>query len=218
MRRLVVLLLLLGTATWPGAREEPQPGPTAARLKFAVIGDNLYGSQSLADKFVPLLPREPRRLDIFADPRDDDAIHHFEHEWNEAVQVILLFFGLVNAGVPLHWHGTGTWAMLTAAMVGRPLGIMAAIWIALAAGVHLPRSLGWRELLVTALAMSSGFTFALLFATGVMPMGPLLDEIKLGAFSTILGAVAAIGFASVLKVGRFARRTHGSEEDLWPTA
>jgi hypothetical protein len=83
MCRLVVLFLLLGTATWPGAREEPQPGPTAARLKFAVIGDNgtgdqaeydvgrqmtaarttfpfefvimlgdnLYGSQNLADKF-----------------------------------------------------------------------------------------------------------------------------------------------------------------------
>jgi Na+:H+ antiporter, NhaA family len=158
---------------------------------------------------VPFLPREPRRLDIFADPRDDDAIHHFEHEWNEAVQVILLFFGLVNAGVPLHWHGTGTWAMLTAALVGRPLGVMAAVWIAVAAGLHLPRSLGWRELLVTALATSSGFTFALFFATGVMPMGPILDEIKLGAFSTILGAVAAIGLARVLRVGRFGRRTHG---------
>ena len=158
---------------------------------------------------VPFLPREPRRLDIFADPRDDDAVHHFEHEWNEAVQVILLFFGLVNAGVPLHWHGTGTWAMLTAALVGRPLGIMAAVWIAVAAGLHLPRSLGWRELLVTALAMSSGFTFALLFATGVMPMGPILDEIKLGAFSTILGAVAAVSFARVLRVGRFSRSAHG---------
>ena len=158
---------------------------------------------------VPFLPREPRRLNIFADPRDDDAVHHFEHEWNEAVQVILLFFGLVNAGVPLHWHGTGTWAMLTAALVGRPLGMMAAVWIAVAAGLHLPRSLGWRELLVTALATSSGFTFALLFATGVMPMGPILDELKLGAFSTILGAVAAIGFARVLRVGRFSRRAHG---------
>ena len=171
MRRLVVLRLLLGTATWPG--------------EFVImLGDNLYGSQNLADKFEPFLAREPRRLDMFADPRDDDAIHHFEHEWNEAVQVMLLFFGLVNAGVPLPWHGTGTWAMLTAALVGRPLGIMAAIWIALAAGLHLP---------------------------------PILDEIKLGALSTILGAVAAIGFARVLKVGRFARRTHG-REDLWPTA
>ena len=49
MRRLVVLLLLLGTATWPGVREEPQPAPVAAPLKFAVIGDNGTGDQSEYD-------------------------------------------------------------------------------------------------------------------------------------------------------------------------
>jgi NhaA family Na+:H+ antiporter len=155
---------------------------------------------------VPFLPREPRHENMFADPRDDDAVHHFEHEWNQAVQVILLFFGLVNAGVPLHWHGTGTWALLTAALLGRPLGMLAAVWIAVAGGLHLPRGIGWRELVVTALATSSGFTFALLFATGVMQMGPILDEIKLGAFATVLGAVAAIGVARILRVGRFRRR------------
>ena len=49
MRRLVVLFLLLGTATWPGAREEPQPAPAAAPLKFAVIGDNGTGDQAEHD-------------------------------------------------------------------------------------------------------------------------------------------------------------------------
>ncbi len=48
---------------------------------------------------VPFLRHEPRRLDLFADPPDDDAVHHFEHEWNTAVQLILFLFGLVNAGV-----------------------------------------------------------------------------------------------------------------------
>jgi hypothetical protein len=41
---------------------------------------------------VPFLPHEPRRLDLLADPPDDDAVHHFEHEWNTLVQVVLLFF------------------------------------------------------------------------------------------------------------------------------
>jgi NhaA family Na+:H+ antiporter len=207
---IILMLAALGAAAVMRRRRVRGFGPYIAISGtlswFALYWEGIHPALALIP-VVPFLPREPRRRDIFADPRDNDAIHHFEHEWNEGVQVILLLFGLVNAGVPLHWHGTGTWAMLTAALVGRPLGILAAVWIAVAAGLHLPRSLRWRELLVTALATSSGFTFALFFATGVMPMGPLLDEIKLGAFSTVLGAAAAIGVARVLRVGRF-RSTH----------
>ena len=154
---------------------------------------------------VPFLPREPRSLDLFADPKDDDAVHHFEHEWNEAVQVVLFFFGLVNAGVIVRGYDTGTWAMLAAALVGRPLGILAAIALAVAAGLHLPRRVGWRELIVIAIATSSGFTFALFMATGLLPIGPLLSQIKLGALSTVAAAVMAVGAARLLHVGRFAR-------------
>src|SRR5262249_56215845 len=88
---------------------------------------------------VPFLPQEPRRLDLFADPPDDDATHHYEHEWNEGVQAILFLFGLVNGGVLLKGYDTGTWAMLAAALVGRPLGILAGVRLAVAAGLHLPR-------------------------------------------------------------------------------
>jgi hypothetical protein len=117
---------------------------------------------------VPFLPHEPRRLDLFADPPDDDAIHHFEHEWHALVQGILFFFGIVNAGVLLRGFDTGSVAMIAAALVGRPLGILAAVGAALLAGLHLPRHLGWRELVVVALASSSGFMIALFFATGVV--------------------------------------------------
>jgi len=153
---------------------------------------------------VPFLPREPRALDVFADPANDDAVHHFEHEWNEIVQVILFMFGLVNGGVDLHGYGTGTWALLTAEFVGRPLGILAAVGLALTIGLHLPRRIGWRQLLVIAMATSSGFTFALFFATGLIPTGPVLDEIKLGAMATVAAAFMAMGVARLLRVGRFA--------------
>jgi Na+:H+ antiporter, NhaA family len=153
---------------------------------------------------VPFLPHERRSIDLFADPKDDDAVHHFEHEWNEVVQVVLFFFGLVNAGVMLRGYGTGTWALLTAALVGRPLGILAAVGLGVAAGLHLPHRVGWRELIVIAIATSSGFTLALFFATGLIPIGPVLAEIKLGALSTIAAALVAIGAARLLRVGRFA--------------
>ena len=118
---------------------------------------------------VPFLPREPRRQNPFADPRDDDAVHHFEHQWNSLVQVILFLFGLGNAGVALRSYDTGTWAVMLGALVGRPLGILAAVGLAVAGGLHLPPRVGWRELVVAALATSSGFTFALFFAAGLIP-------------------------------------------------
>jgi Na+:H+ antiporter, NhaA family len=153
---------------------------------------------------VPFLSHEPRRLDLFADPPDDDATHHFEHEWNELVQGILFLFGLVNAGVVLRGYDTGTWAILAASLVGRPLGMLAAVGLAVAAGLHLPRRIGWRELVVIALAASSGFTFALFFATGLISIGPVLAQLTLGALATAAGSALAIGAAKLLRVGRFA--------------
>ena len=152
---------------------------------------------------VPFLPHEPRRLDLFADPPDDDAVHHFEHEWHTVVQGILFFFGIVNAGVVLRGYDTGSTAMIVAALVGRPVGIVAAVGLALLAGLHLPRRLGWRELVVVALASSSGFTIALFFATGVVAIGPVRAQVTIGALATGAGLLLALGAARLLRVGRF---------------
>jgi NhaA family Na+:H+ antiporter len=155
---------------------------------------------------VALLPREPRSLDLFAPPPDDDAIHHFEHEWNDLVQVILFFFGLVNAGVVLRGYDTGTWAVLTAALVGRPAGMLAAIGAAVAVGLHLPPRVGWRDTVVATLAASSGFAFAMFYASGLLPAGPVREQITLGALATIAGALMTFAAARMLRVGRYARR------------
>ena len=152
---------------------------------------------------VPFLPHEPRRLDLFADPPDDDATHHFEHEWNAFVQGILFLFGLVNAGVLLRGFDTGSVAMIAAALVGRPLGILAAVGAAVLAGLHLPRHFGWRQLVVVALATSSGFTIALFFATGVVAIGPVRAQVTIGALATGAGLLLALGAARLLRVGRF---------------
>jgi len=152
---------------------------------------------------VPFLPHEPRPTDPFTDVADDDAVHHAEHEWNEAVQVTLFLFGLVNGGVLLRGYDTGTWAVLSAALIGRPLGIVLAVGLALAAGFHLPRRIGWRDLVIVACATSSGFTLALFFAGAFLPLGAVLQQIKFGALATAAGALVALGAARLLNVGRF---------------
>jgi Na+/H+ antiporter NhaA len=132
---------------------------------------------------------------------------HYEHVWHYHVQIALLLFGLVNAGVMVTGYGEGTNATLVAA-VGRTAGILLAVAVALACGLHLPAQLSWRDLLVVAVASSIGLTFSLYFAIALFPAGPLLAELKLGALLTAAALPLAFGTARLLRVGRFHRRAH----------
>jgi NhaA family Na+:H+ antiporter len=154
---------------------------------------------------VAFLPHQPRAVDTFEDAQEapGDSPRHFEHQWNHLVQAIVFLFGMVNAGVFLHAHGTGTWALLAAALVGRPAGIVAAVMLAGLVGLRLPARLHWRDLIVVALASSSGFAFALFAAVAVYPIGPILAELKLGAVLSGLGVLFALAAARMLHVGRF---------------
>jgi NhaA family Na+:H+ antiporter len=166
---------------------------------------------------VAFLPHTPRSVGGFEDVPDapGDSPRHFEHQWNSVVQVIVFLFALVNAGVLLHRYGTGTWALLTAALVGRPVGIFMAIALAGLIGLRLPPRLHWRDLAVVALASSSGFAFALFAAVAVYPIGPILAELKLGAVLSGFAVVAAFAAARALHVGRFAvRNISGNREKV----
>jgi Na+:H+ antiporter, NhaA family len=178
-------LLICGTAMW-----------------VAFYWEGLHPAFALVP-LVPFMPHEARSLDVFSDPRDDDAIHHTEHEWHLLAQPVVFLFALVNAGVVLKNYDTGTWGMLLAALVGRPLGILIAIGVAVTAGLHLPRHVGWRELIVIALATSSGFSIALFFATGVIAPGPALAAVKIGVIASAVGSLLAVAAARALRVGRF---------------
>jgi NhaA family Na+:H+ antiporter len=159
---------------------------------------------------VPLLPHHPRPGEVFADRLDDDPVHHAEHEWNGVAQLALLLFGLVNAGVIVRQFDTGTWAVLTAALVGRPLGVVAAVGFGVAMGLRLPRRMTWSDVAVVAMATTSGFTFALFLGTAVLPLGAVADQVKLGALLTAIGALITIWMAWMLTVGRFTPRTSTS--------
>jgi NhaA family Na+:H+ antiporter len=173
---------------------------TIAWLGFYVAG--VHPALALVP-IVPFMPHEPRGLDLFADPPDDDSVHHAEHAWNEASQVVVFLFALVNAGVQLRGYDTGTWAVLAAALVGRPLGILAAVAMAQAAGLRAPRGMTWQHLVVIALAASSGFTMALFFATGLLPPGDILQQIKYGALLSVVALPLTFLAAWQLRVGRF---------------
>ena len=154
--------------------------------------------------FLPHGARDPGFL-VDARPTARDALSQFENWWRYPTQVVLLLFGLVNAGVPLHALEPGTWGLPIAVIVGRPLGILLAVGAAIAAGLHLPHNVGWRELLVVGFIAAIGFSIGLFMCAAVLPPGQLRTETSMGVLLTFLGAPLALVTAKVLRVGRFAR-------------
>jgi NhaA family Na+:H+ antiporter len=163
---------------------------------------------------VPFLPRSPRGVDLFTDAPHGphDSPRHFEHALRIPVQIVLLLFALVNAGTVIHGLEPGTWAVPVGLLIGRPLATLITVGAAVGLGLQLPQHLGWRGLIVIALAVSCGFTSALFFATALFPIGPLLNQSKVGALSTIAAVFLAIAGGWLLGVGRFKARDRTADE------
>jgi NhaA family Na+:H+ antiporter len=157
---------------------------------------------------MPFLPHARRDRGFFVDaaPSAHDALSRFELWWRHPAQLALVLFGFVNAGVPVKALYLGsTLTLPTAMLIGKPLGLVAGVALALALGLHLPHRIGWRELVVVGLISSIGFTVALFFAAAVVGPGPVLSALRMGAVVSLTGGVAAAVAARVLRTGRFAR-------------
>ena len=151
---------------------------------------------------VPFMPHPQSQLTRFGNrhPVALSTMHEFEDWWRIPVQVILLAFGLVNAGVAVSSVGAVTWIVLASLVIGKPLGIVLTTAIAGAAGFPRAAALTTNVLLVTGVAAGIGFTVALFFATAVFPAGELQDQAKMGALLSFLAAPIAIGVGRFLKL------------------
>jgi NhaA family Na+:H+ antiporter len=157
---------------------------------------------------MPFLPHAARDPGFFVDapPNAKDTLSRFEIWWRYPAQIVLFFFGLVNAGVPLRALEPGTWALPIAVLVGKPVGVILGAGLAMLAGLHLPNHVGWRELIVGGLIAAIGFSVGLFFCAALLPPGQLLLEMRMGALLTLAAAPLAIVAAMLLGAGRFARR------------
>jgi NhaA family Na+:H+ antiporter len=158
---------------------------------------------------MPFLPHAARDPGFFVEARPSarDALSRFEIWSRYPAQVALFFFGLVNAGISFGYIELGTIGVAVATVIGRPLGILAAVAIGVAAGLRLPQGVGWRELSVVGLATAIGFSVGLFFAAALFPGGQLRAETQMGVLLSLAGAPLAILAAKLLRVGRFTSRT-----------
>jgi len=155
---------------------------------------------------IPFLPHARRDPGFFIDARPEarDALSQFEIWWKYPAQVTLLFFGLVNAGVPIGALEPGTWGLPIAVILGKPLGLLLGVGLAVLAGFHLPHRVGWKDLIVAGLIAAIGFSIGLFFSTALLAPGQLHSETSMGAVLSLVGAPLAVVAAMILRVGRFS--------------
>ena len=130
-----------------------------------------------------------------------DRLQHLLHPWVAFAAMPL--FALANAGVAVggaHLSGDGLFVfrgVVLGLVVGKPLGIIAASWIALES--RLARrgpNVTNRGVALIGLVGGIGFTMSLFIAQLAFPPGPLLDTAKLAilvASATVAVAGAAFG-------------------------
>ncbi|MCK5688480.1 Na+/H+ antiporter NhaA [Myxococcota bacterium] len=131
-----------------------------------------------------------------------DTLNKMEHWWKNPVEIILGFFGFVNAGVELSALATGTWLVFAGLLIGKPVGIFLMTKLGQLGGLELPEGMGNKELIVVGFAAGIGFTVALFISVVAFPAGELQDSVKMGAlFSFALVPITWIA-AKMMGVGK----------------
>jgi NhaA family Na+:H+ antiporter len=126
-------------------------------------------------------------------------LEHALHPW--VMFAIVPLFALASAGVAMSGGAAALasplpLAVMLGLLVGKPLGILAAIWAMVAAGLApMPRGIGWRHVTGAAALCGIGFTMSLFIGALAFPAQPaLVEAAKLGTLagslvSALLGAL-----------------------------
>ncbi len=144
---------------------------------------------------IPAVPHADRGFGIYAEAERHlkDLLNWIEHRLQYPVQIVLFFFGLMNAGVEFSAISAPTWLVLAGLIVGKPLGILFFGWLAaVPMGLGLPKGMTIGHLFVLGCVAAIGFTVALFVASVAFPPGPVQDAAKMGALFSFGAAGIAI--------------------------
>ncbi len=152
---------------------------------------------------VPVIPHADRAFGIFSEAEQylTDLLNQCEHMLKHPVEIILFFFGLMNAGVEFSAISEPTWLVLAGLIIGKPFGILLFGWFA--AGpmkLGLPQGMRTIDLFVIGCVAAIGFTVSLFIATVAFDAGPVQDAAKMGALLSFFAAIISIVAGIVTKV------------------
>lgn len=152
---------------------------------------------------VPTIPHADRAFGIFAEAEQylTDLLNHIEHILKHPVEIVLFFFGLLNAGVEFSAIGNPTWLVLAGLIIGKPIGILIFGWIgARPLGLGLPAGMRIIDLVVIGCVAAIGFTVSLFIASVAFDVGPVQDAAKMGALFSFAAAIISIVAGKVTRV------------------
>uniref|UniRef100_UPI00263312D6 Na+/H+ antiporter NhaA n=1 Tax=Amaricoccus sp. TaxID=1872485 RepID=UPI00263312D6 len=154
---------------------------------------------------IPAIPHADVEFGIFAEEEahQPDLLNRIEHGLKTPVEIILFFFGLMNAGVEFSAMGEATWLVLAGLCIGKPVGItLFGLFAARVLRLGLPAGMDARDLFVLGCVAAIGFTVSLFVASVAFPPGPVQDAAKMGALFSFGAAAIAIAAGRLLGVGR----------------
>ena len=149
---------------------------------------------------VPTIPHADRAFGIFSEAEQylKDLLNHIEHLLKHPVEVILFFFGFLNAGVEFSSIGSPTWLVLAGLLIGKPAGILLFGWIAARPmKLGLPEGMRIIDLLVIGCVAAIGFTVSLFIASVAFDSSAMLGDInvrdaaKMGALFSFAASIVA---------------------------
>ena len=179
-------------------------------------------ARSFREQPTPQLARSAQ-LSVLSAISPNERVQYSLHPWTS--YVIVPLFALANAGI----HVTGTLlshaivspitlGIVVAYVIGKPLGILGASWLASRPFLHGPRPpVSWPVLAGGAAVAGIGFTVSLLVSSLAFT-GERLDEAKLGVLSSAILAplLAWIVFRVIKRLPApvRARQIGGTAEEL----
>jgi NhaA family Na+:H+ antiporter len=152
---------------------------------------------------VPTIPHADRAFGIFSEAEQylTDLLNKIEHALKYPVEIVLFFFGLLNAGVELGAIGDATWLVLAGLLIGKPAGIFLFGYIAAKPmGLGIPQGMRMSDLIVIGFVAAIGFTVSLFVASVAFEPGTVQDAAKMGALFSFFAAVVAIIAGKLLRV------------------
>jgi Na+:H+ antiporter, NhaA family len=134
--------------------------------------------------------------------RAHSPLHAMEHDLGPYVAFLIMpVFALFNAGVALGGReldllGAVSMGAFLGLLLGKPLGVLAFVWLAVRTGIsRLPKDGGWMGFAGIGLLAGIGFTMSLFIAYLAFGEGALLNQAKAGVLAaSVVAALAGLGF------------------------
>ncbi|MGR3541507.1 MAG: Na+/H+ antiporter NhaA [Hasllibacter sp.] len=190
-------------STWVRDKLSFWPYAVAAALSWYGFAESgLHPALGLLP-VVPAIPHADRAFGIFSQAEQylTDLLNHIEHLLKHPVEIVLFFFGLLNAGVEFSAIGAPTWLVLAGLLIGKPFGVLLFGWLgANVFRLGLPAGMRIVDLFVIGCVAAIGFTVSLFIAAVAFPAGEVQDAAKMGALLSFAAAIISLAAGRLTRV------------------